>query len=231
MEPEELTIPQGTPYPALSSVLVANGSGSAPGQGWHPWGGGVPVAGDSGVAGRKPNARCAGGGRAALPTCLYLSPSTDPVTRGPCLLHNTPLCREHLLPRLGLAPGCSEGPFCAGMNGSLFPAGGRPPPAAGLGPCWATRPPPGGTPGAAGPPRCSGWGAPCLCLPPVGDGGAGTAPPAHGSRVLFPPSLLCLLGKLEGTPASEYPASGKKRKAKEIFAGFLPFPPRVLLGT
>lgn len=52
----------------------------------------------------------------------------------------------------------------------------------------------------------------------------------HGSRVLFPLSLLCLLGKLEGTPAGEYLASGKRRKAKEIFAGLLSFPPRVLLG-
>lgn len=98
----------------------------------------------------------------ALPTCLYLSPSTDPVTRGPCLLHNTPLCREHLLPWLGLAPGCSEGPFCAGMNGSLFPAGGCPPPAAGLGPCWATKPP-RGHPWGSGPPEMLGVGS---SLPP-----------------------------------------------------------------
>lgn len=65
------------------------------------------------------------GGRAPLPTCLYLSPgsSRDPVTRSPCLLHNSPL--------LAAAPaaGGSEGPFCVGINGSLFPSRGLPPPA------------------------------------------------------------------------------------------------------
>lgn len=42
----------------------------------------------------------------------------------------TPFWPEHLLAGLEAVPGGgSEGPFCAGMNGSLFPSGGLPPPA------------------------------------------------------------------------------------------------------
>lgn len=69
-----------------------------------------------------------------------------------------PFWPGHLPPGLEAAPGGSEGPFCAGMNGSLFPSGGLPPPA-----CRALTLP---TPSPTHPPGRLGL----LCLPPEGSG-------------------------------------------------------------
>lgn len=74
-----------------------------------------------------------------------------------------PFWPEHLPAGLEAAPGGSEGPFCVGMNGSLFPSGGLPPPARQAatlpapGPQLHTSPPP---PGRLG----------LLCLAPRGSG-------------------------------------------------------------
>lgn len=65
-----------------------------------------------------------------LPLPVPGLPSSDPVTRGPLSPPQYPpsglsTCRLGWRRRRG----GSEGPFCAGMNGSLFPSGGLPPPA------------------------------------------------------------------------------------------------------
>lgn len=155
-----------TPEVAWSGVWVSNGSGSSPRQGceccwcrqgpWQEW---------------KPNARCTGqrrasggrGGRQSsaphLPLPVPGLPSRDPITRGPLSPPQYPpsglsTCRLGWRRRRG----GSEGPFCVGMNGSLFPSGGLPPPA-----CQAATLP---TPSSTSPPGRPGL----LCLAPQGSG-------------------------------------------------------------
>lgn len=95
------------------------------------------MAGDRGGGWEETQCSPRGGRQSCAPHLPLPVPEHRSRNKGPLSAPQYPA----LLPRLGLAPGCSEGPFCAGMNGSLFPAGGCPPPAAGLGPCWATKPP------------------------------------------------------------------------------------------